>query len=1627
MQNIKSKFTAFLIVLLLICSVFISICGALTIAQAQGGYSTFALAATEEFDNKFVAVGISVGSDYKASEFHNTGITLSSPSQTVTHTEGDSIRFTSTRITIDFTNARLVYPVAESNVLESYIDSKYDFSIIDNGGNKVWTAIYRGWSNNVSDTVYYAHEMTINNNIVASKSSTSINNIQADLSIFDRSTITLSQGSYSIKVSRSYTCSQISPKSFVPVIYKTTSVLFGGLYIDTEAPTITMSGKTSTKEIKSGDYVNERVRIYVDDNNFSKLFYKTPLMNTFQFIASPNYTTPSIQGMFYFYGEDAFGNKSPVVNFFYDNIAPIGNIISQGVKVASGTYIKTDFKYAATDDGSGIVNYSIKTPKSVTYESYSPERIITNDNGDGWYSFYSEDKCGNVSDISTIFLEATAPLVSIYRNGQQVYTKNVTQVGTFETHLYYNIGDTFKLTCETSSGNVSSNFTLNTTITITDTFPKEFEFKITDSLGNTAIFKAHVAKKKPKLIIDNIEYDSGQVLYHNSDKTLKWYIDTGWNGSNIKITSHGNKNVDETVYFASGVTDYTLITDDNSETTYKIAITDAALNTSNYTVHIDKLAPTGVIISDGKPIEDGGYSNKPVCIEFTEDSLSAQYSINGGEYNPYQEGQYLTADAFYSFLIKDLAGNKTLYTVTIDTIAPTGQLYADYVPVPNGSVTNGRIFFTWDDATITATANGVPYQKNTVLSDNIEYTFVLTDLAHNSITYRITVDNISPSYNADKLNKDKNYLISKWFVVTYSGYKYSFPTYEEALSFTVSKEFERNVTTLILDDINHFTQNHLVASNGNPDNHADEVREGEYWLYKSKANPNTMLYYFDYDLLQVVMAEYSRAAISNANYFMHDGNDYGKPSNSMYDNLWSSADGTTAPLGNNFVFERRDSCQIYAELVGGANTRIKVAFDIPFGQQFSINGLYRLIEIDEAKNETVYFLYLDLLPPDLNITATIFGSKQPIEMTINEEVLAGIAAYYYERFAINHVVDADKWAILSITFSGKTSYYANGDALPILNYGGEYIIGLYDRAGNAYEFKVYIVGDPALLTFVENADKTALELSISLSHDFDTIVALEIRRNGKILQNITTDTLFYIFDKGGDYTVLLRDNFGRIIERQYTFIKSLPNGSLSGVDKGGKTKTDINFVFDKEKYYAIVLKDNVQMLIEKSGSILISATNENSGCYVVKLINLKDEDNYSLYDFTMNTLSPEVSLNGVKNNDTTNSDVTVVWQADDIISATYSLNGNETPIKSGQKFTAEGSYTITVTNDLGTTTTLKFTIDKTLDYTLTVGEEIVDNVDTTNQTITVFNNEPLHIFVLKNGEPIDYVFGNVLFDEGVYAVRITDDFGNAANFIMTIDRSVSYSANIANGLMSNGGVIFTNGEKLTATVLRDGKVIDYSFGQSLDEEGCYIITLRDVYGNERTVGFQLANGVKQLIDYTLGDNATILSVIRNGESYPHLNGNRLNFTDDGEYKITAEADGIQCIFSLRLDTIAPSLTLVGVKNGGVADGTVTITEPSENSSITVYKNGEKIDYEFGQALTDYGQYRVLLRDEAGNVSEYSFTLKHVLNGGAVAIIIIGIVSLLAAAVFVFLARRGLFKSKIKGAKAEVCKENEDSN
>jgi len=149
---------------------------------------------------------------------------------------------------------------------------------------------------------------------------------------------------------------------------------------------------------------------------------------------------------------------------------------------------------------------------------------------------------------------------------------------------------------------------------------------------------------------------------------------------------------------------------------------------------------------------------------------------------------------------------------------------------------------------------------------------------------------------------------------------------------------------------------------------------------------------------------------------------------------------------------------------------------------------------------------------------------------------------------------------------------------------------------------------------------------------------------------------------------------------------------------------------------------------------------------------------------------------------------------------------------------------------------------------------------------------------------------------------------------------------------------------------------------------------------------------------------------------------------DGFYMIIVTDNlGGKTIVSFTLDTTPPTIELVGVVNGGRTSGSVIIRNPSEPVIMQVYLNGELIDYTLGEELTEIGLYHIVLIDNAGNKTEYSFEIIYSFNAAAVIFMVLLLLGIIGAIIFLLVKKKKLkldFLQKIFKKKPEAEKEIE---
>ena len=379
----------------------------------------------------------------------------------------------------------------------------------------------------------------------------------------------------------------------------------------------------------------------------------------------------------------------------------------------------------------------------------------------------------------------------------------------------------------------------------------------------------------------------------------------------------------------------------------------------------------------------------------------------------------------------------------------------------------------------------------------------------------------------------------------------------------------------------------------------------------------------------------------------------------------------------------------------------------------------------------------------------------------------------------------------------------------------------------------------------------------------------------------------------------------------------------------------------------------------------------------------------------------------MENGGYTNGTVTFAWT--DEATVTVKKDGEQIEYTSGKELTEDGAYEITFANFDGYSTTYTFVIDTAAPEVALGG--VTDGGSVSGDVSITFEGEGLTAELFRDGNSLGaYVSGTVIAEDGSYKIVVTDLAQNTTEVEFTVDKTVDFSINVNDKGLSNSVTITAN-EEVTLVLTRDGEVVEYKPGDAITEPAAYTLTITDVLGNKAEMSFTIVEPYVQKFEHNFDDTPGFEKALVNGEE-KRLNYGTLELFEDGMYEVGIVVSGKTYTFTVTVDATAPTIKIEGVVNGGTTKGGVILSELTESATLEVYRDGEKIEYTLGGELKEVGQYRVVVKDEIGNSSEYTFEIEYSMNGGIIALIVIAAIAVVALVVVL------IIRKKKKSEKAE---------
>jgi hypothetical protein len=326
-------------------------------------------------------------------------------------------------------------------------------------------------------------------------------------------------------------------------------------------------------------------------------------------------------------------------------------------------------------------------------------------------------------------------------------------------------------------------------------------------------------------------------------------------------------------------------------------------------------------------------------------------------------------------------------------------------------------------------------------------------------------------------------------------------------------------------------------------------------------------------------------------------------------------------------------------------------------------------------------------------------------------------------------------------------------------------------------------------------------------------------------------------------------------------------------------------------------------------------------------------------------------------------------------------------------FTENGSFEFVATDAAGNVTKQIVTITN-IDKAAPVVSGVVNNAFYNTNKIITFNEGTGTL----NG--IAFTSGGSAAQEGSNTLTVTDAAGNITTIQFTIDKTkpVVTAKDTANKTVANNSTVYgdvvvsySDVNIKTITVKKGTAVIAYPSNGKFTTDGTYTITVTDKAGNTASISFTINKtkpvitaktssgsvlnnaSVNKSVTVTVNGYNVIKTVTKDGASYIYPSNGI--FTASGKYVITAKTGVNISTFTFIIDTVKPAISSQSVTNNGFTKSNVTIVIKDTNlSTKTVTKNGAKIIYPSNSIFTAEGKYIITVKDKAGNITIFTFTI-----------------------------------------------------
>ncbi len=235
----------------------------------------------------------------------------------------------------------------------------------------------------------------------------------------------------------------------------------------------------------------------------------------------------------------------------------------------------------------------------------------------------------------------------------------------------------------------------------------------------------------------------------------------------------------------------------------------------------------------------------------------------------------------------------------------------------------------------------------------------------------------------------------------------------------------------------------------------------------------------------------------------------------------------------------------------------------------------------------------------------------------------------------------------------------------------------------------------------------------------------------------------------------------------------------------------------------------------------------------------------------------------------------------------------------------------------------------------------------------------------------------------------------------------SFYASVADGMFVTEPVEIKIPSGVTPTLYLDGAAVaDVNYAH-IEEPGAYVLEATGVGANSsRIMEFTiLTKSTGKLETFTVPAGFSITDARLDGAAVSHTSQS-VDMTTEGGYVVhyrCGEASLTRTL-EIEVDHTPPTLKLEAVKDNG-AKGPVDISDMEPGVTASIKLGNRKISAK--DTLSQSGMYHIVLTDQAGNKTTYSFRILMYFNMSSIGFIILLLAAIAALVIYLVVSRRKL--------------------